>query len=107
MTQALPRIAVMGAGSLGCFFGGRLALAGAPVTLIGRSTNIDAISRNGLIVESGGATQTAKLDATTDAATVRGAKLVLVCVKSADTDTAAAALAPYLDPNAVLVSLQN
>ena len=105
--MSLPKIAVMGAGSLGCLFGGRLALAGAHVTLIGRSTNIDTIARNGLLVESGGATQTAKLDATIDAAAARGAKLVLICVKSADTDSAATALATHLDADAVLVSLQN
>jgi 2-dehydropantoate 2-reductase len=96
----------MGAGSLGCFFGARLALAGASVTLIGR-TNVDAIASNGLVFESGGATQTVRLNAATDPGAARGARLVLVCVKSADTGSAAAALAPHLDPDTVLVSLQN
>jgi 2-dehydropantoate 2-reductase len=107
MTIILPRIAVMGAGSLGCFFGGKLALAGAQVSLIGRSANVEAIAHNGLVFESGGNTQTVQLNATIDASAARGARLVLVCVKSADTDSAAAALAPHLDPGAALVSLQN
>jgi 2-dehydropantoate 2-reductase len=102
-----PRIAVMGAGALGCYFGGRLAQSGAKVTLIGRQSHVDAIRRDGLILESGGTKTAIPLDATTEVSGVRDAGLVLVCVKSADTESAAKAIAPHLAKDAILVSLQN
>ena len=48
--NALPRIAVLGAGAVGCYFGGMLARAGAPVTLIGRPLHVEALSLNGSIL---------------------------------------------------------
>jgi 2-dehydropantoate 2-reductase len=101
------QVAVMGAGALGCYFGGRLAQSGARVTLIGRAGHVDAIRRNGLLLESGGRTVAIPLEASTEASAVRDATLVLVCVKSADTQSAARAIAPHLARDAVLVSLQN
>ena len=50
--DAWPRVAVMGAGAVGCYFGGMLARAGAPVTLIGRARQMEAIQRDGLFLES-------------------------------------------------------
>jgi 2-dehydropantoate 2-reductase len=100
-------IAVMGAGALGCYFGGRLAQSGAKVTLIGRPAHVEAIKRDGLILESGGKTTAIPLEATTEPSGVRDATLVLVCVKSADTESAAKAIAPHLAKEAILVSLQN
>ena len=97
----------MGAGALGCYFGGRLAQSGAKVTLIARPANVEAIKRDGLILESGGTKTAIRLDATTEPSGVRDAQLVLVCVKSADTESAAKAIAPYLAKDAILVSLQN
>jgi hypothetical protein len=47
-----PRIAVMGAGAVGCYFGGMLARAGAPVMLIGRPRHVEALTRKGLFPES-------------------------------------------------------
>jgi 2-dehydropantoate 2-reductase len=97
----------MGAGALGCYFGGRLAQSGAKVTLIARQSHVDAIKRDGLILESGGTKTAIPLDATTEPSGVRDASLVLVCVKSADTESAAKAIAPHLAKDAILVSLQN
>jgi 2-dehydropantoate 2-reductase len=45
------RVAVIGAGAVGCYFGGMLARAGMPVTLIGRSSHVDAINKDGLFLE--------------------------------------------------------
>src|ERR1700722_13725287 len=87
-------VAVVGAGALGCLYGGMLARAGAPVTLIGRASHVSAIRGNGLRFESRGRTEAIALTATEDMAAVRGAKLVLFCVKSTDTDAAAGAMAP-------------
>ena len=47
-TTSWPRVAVMGAGAVGGYYGGMLAQAGAPVTMIGRPTHVDAINRDGL-----------------------------------------------------------
>jgi 2-dehydropantoate 2-reductase len=100
-------VTVVGAGVLVCLFGGMLARAGAQVTLIGRASHVAAIRRDGLRFESRGATTRIPLVATEDMAAVGGARLVLFCVKSADTDAAAGAMAPHLGRDAVVVSLQN
>ena len=97
----------MGAGALGSYFGGLLARAGSDVTLIGRAAHVAAIGQNGLLLEAGGSKQSIRVNATTEANGVRGAQLVLLCVKSADTDNAAAAIAPHLAPDAIVLSLQN
>ena len=100
-------IAVMGAGAVGCYFGGLLARAGAPVTLIGRPHHVEAINRDGLFVESLHFRQHIPVSASTDVAAVRGAQVVLLCVKSPDTEDAARALAPHLASGTIVVSLQN
>ena len=100
-------VAVMGAGAVGAWYGGRLALAGTPVTLIGRARHVAAIQRDGLVLEHAGGSDTVHVRAATDASAVRDADVVLVCVKSHDTRDAAAAMRPHLRPDAVVVSLQN
>ncbi|MBX3614148.1 MAG: 2-dehydropantoate 2-reductase [Burkholderiaceae bacterium] len=102
-----PRVAVYGAGAVGCFFGAKLAEAGAPVTLIGRAAHVEAIRRDGLLFDSPGATRRVRIAADTGPEAVREADLVLFCVKTRDTADAAGALAPLLRADAVLVSLQN
>jgi 2-dehydropantoate 2-reductase len=98
---------VLGAGAVGCYYGGLLARAGNPVTLVGRPAHVEAIGRDGLVIEWADRRETIRVDATTDVAAVRDAGVVLVCVKSPDTDAAARSLRPHLAPDAVLVSLQN
>ena len=102
-----PRTAVFGAGAVGCFFGAKLAEAGAPVTLIGRAAHVEAIRRDGLLFDSPGATRRIRIAADTGPDSVRDAELVLFCVKARDTGAAARALAPLLCPDAIVVSLQN
>jgi len=101
------KIAVMGAGAVGCYYGGMLARAGHGVVLIGRPAHVEALRRDGLSMD----TQTFKarvaIAASTDASGVEGAQVVLCCVKSSDTEIAARHMAPYLDPGAVVLSLQN
>jgi 2-dehydropantoate 2-reductase len=100
-------IAVVGAGALGSYFGGLLARAGRKVTLIGRASHVDAINRDGLLLQRFDAAERIAVSATTDIAAVRDARLVLFSVKSLDTETAAAAMAPHLARDAVVLSLQN
>jgi 2-dehydropantoate 2-reductase len=101
------RVAVLGAGAVGCYYGGMLARAGHPVVLIGRPVHVDAITKSGLRFETKAFSETVKTEASTSPEAVRGAKLVLFCVKSTDTEIAAAQIAPHLDPDAVVVNLQN
>ena len=105
------RIVVYGAGGIGCYVGGRLAAAGADVTLIGRQRLADELAEHGLhLTDYLGAdlrvpAEQIRFETTPDAAAE--ADLVLVTVKSAATATAADELAAVLKPGAVVVSFQN
>ena len=101
------KIAVMGAGAVGCYYGGMLARAGEDVTFIGRPSHIDAINRDGLLLETRDFNERIAASASTDAAAVAGTRLVLFCVKSTATDEAARAIAPHLAPDALVLGLQN
>jgi 2-dehydropantoate 2-reductase len=97
----------MGAGAVGCYYGAMLALAGHEVRLVGRPLHVDAMRGRGLRLETQSQDRFVPVEASTDAAFLRGAEVVLFCVKSTDTESAAAALAPHLERNAVVLSLQN
>jgi len=101
------RVAVMGAGAVGCYYGGLLARAGHAVTLIGRAPHVEAIQRAGLRLETRSFDEHVAAAASTDPAAAANAELVLCCVKSTDTEEAAAQLAPQLARGAVVLSLQN
>jgi len=101
------RVAVVGAGAVGCWYGGMLARAGVAVTLVGRPRHVEAMRRDGLRLQSAGYDEHVRVEAATDVAAAAGATLVLVCVKSTDTDAIALQLAPQLAPGAVVLSLQN
>ena len=103
----MAQIAVMGAGAVGCYYGGMLARAGHTVTLIGRQQHVDAILRDGLLLETQAFTEHVPLRASTDPGAVAGATLVLFCVKSTDTESAAALLRPHLLPGTLVLTLQN
>jgi 2-dehydropantoate 2-reductase len=98
---------VVGAGAVGCYFGGLLARAGAPVTLIGRAHHVEAMTRDGLSIESLNWQQQIPVSAATDIEAAREAAIVLLCVKTLDTEAAAKLLVPQLAAGAVVVSLQN
>ena len=104
---ALGRVAVMGAGAVGSFYGALLARAGHAVTLIGRPAHVQAIERDGLRLEMAQQTHTVPVRASSDPAAIAGAYLVLCCVKSGDTEAAAQQMAPYLRADTLLMSLQN
>jgi 2-dehydropantoate 2-reductase len=103
----LGRIAVMGAGAVGCYYGGMLARAGHPVTLIGRPQHVQAMRQSGLRLQTQSFDERYPVTASEEPSALRGAKLVLFSVKSPDTEAAGALIAPHLDPDAVLLSLQN
>jgi 2-dehydropantoate 2-reductase len=101
------RVAVLGAGAVGCYFGGMLARAGAPVTLIGRAQHVAALVRDGLWLESLHFQARVPVSASVAVEAAGDAGLVLVCVKTPDTEEAAQSLAPHLARGAVVLSLQN
>ena len=103
----MAKIAVMGAGAVGCYYGGMLARAGHDVTLIGRPNHVDAIQRDGLLLDTQSFKEQVRLQASTEPSAVAGATLVLFCVKSTDTESAAAAIRPHLLPGVLVLSLQN
>ena len=91
------KVAVMGAGAVGSFFGAMLARAGHAVTLIGRPAHVQAIQRDGLQLQMGGQ-RTPCGGRQHRTGGVPGADLVLFCVKSADTEAVARQMAPLLEP---------
>jgi 2-dehydropantoate 2-reductase len=101
------KIAVMGAGAVGCYYGGVLARAGNDVVLIGRPRHVEAIERQGLRLEAQTFDENIRVSASTEESAVQSAQLVLFCVKSTDTESGAAAIKPHLTPDAVVLSLQN
>ena len=101
------RVAVMGAGAVGSYFGGMLARAGVDVTLIGRPAHVEAIRRDGLLLDTTTFRERVRVNASTDPAAVANADFVLFCVKTTDTEIASRTLAPHLAPGAITVSLQN
>jgi 2-dehydropantoate 2-reductase len=101
------KTAILGAGAVGCFYGGMLARAGREVVLIGRPQHVEAIRRDGLRMETLSFDEQVKVTARCDAGGITGADMVLCCVKSTDTTVAAAEMAPHLAPGAIVLSLQN
>jgi len=101
------KIAVMGAGAVGCYYGGMLARAGHEVVLIGRPQHVEAIRRDGLLLDTQAFQAHVRLAASTEADAVRDAELVLFCVKSTETESAAAAMRPHLERDALILTLQN
>ncbi len=104
---------VLGAGAIGCYLGGRLALGGQSVTLVGRPRVVDALAVDGLTVTDldgfnahVDATRL-RLAASLREATLDGDTVVLLCVKGGATEAAARDMAQVCRPGTTVVSLQN
>lgn len=108
MAVATPlKVTVMGAGAVGCYFGGMLARAGHEVTLVARPQHVQAIRRDGLRMETKTFDEQVRLRAVDDAAEAGDADLVLFCVKSMDTEAAGRQIKPFLRPDTLVLCLQN
>ena len=109
--ESWPRVVVVGPGGVGAYFGGMLARAGAPVTMLGRpggqSPHLVAIARHGLRLETLTFDERVPVETATSAKIVATAELVLFCVKALDTDEAARTIAPHISDDAVVIDLQN
>jgi 2-dehydropantoate 2-reductase len=102
-------ICIVGAGSIGCYVGGRLAAAGADVAFVGRQRLADEVGAHGLRVTDyrGADVYVERPRFGTDLSAAAEADLVLVCVKSDATAGVADELAAVLRPDALVISLQN
>ena len=102
------RIAVIGAGGVGGYFGGKLAQAGHDVTFVARGRHLAALRERGLVVESGAGNATIRTATfTDDVAHIGPCDVVMLCVKLWDVETVAPQLAPLLAEGGVAIPFQN
>ena len=101
------RIAVMGSGGLGGYFGARLALGGAEVHFIARGQHLQALRSEGLCIEGPEPMQLPQVNATDDARAVGVVDVALLCVKLWDTEAALEQMRPLVGPQTAIVSFQN
>jgi 2-dehydropantoate 2-reductase len=102
------RIAVVGAGGVGGYFGARLAAAGAEVHFLARGAHLDAMRARGLRLESPkGNLHLPHVNVTADAATIGPCDIVLFCVKLYDIERATASLPPLIGPDTIVLPFQN
>ena len=102
------RIAIVGAGAMGCWFGARLAAAGQAVVLVDRSAEeARHLSTEGVRVHRGDNLETVAVAATSDPAAVEAAELVLVCVKAHQTREALTTVHALRRPDGRVLTLQN
>jgi 2-dehydropantoate 2-reductase len=107
MEMKWPKVAVVGAGAVGGYFGGMLARAGAPVVMIGRPSFVEAVKHSGLRIDSYLFQETVHPQASVSLEAAAGADVVLFCVKTTDTGSASKQLARILRPDSLVMSLQN
>jgi len=106
-TKAKPKVAVVGTGAVGGYFGGMLLRAGVPVLMIGRSPFVEAVRRSGLYLDTTKFQETVHPEVSTELSSVAGCDIILFCVKTTDSAEVSKRLAPHLYPDAAVVSLQN
>src|SRR5262245_31799567 len=102
------RIAIMGSGGVGGYFGGRLAAAGADVAFIARGAHLEALRAHGLRIRSPkGDVHVPRVTATDDPAAIGPVDVVMFTVKLYDTAAAASLLPPLIGPDTVVLPFQN
>jgi 2-dehydropantoate 2-reductase len=106
-TREWPRIAVVGAGAVGGYFGAMFARAGAPTVFVGRKHFADAVNSKGLVLDKLHGQERIRATATVEMSAVRDCPLILFCVKANDTSVTARQMAPFVRPDATVVCLQN
>lgn len=101
------KVAVLGAGAVGSFVGGMLALGGARVTLVAREKQVAAVNRDGLKLRVGGAERIVKDNLRAVTELDEAPELLLITVKSFSLEAALAGLQGKIGRDTVIVSLQN
>jgi 2-dehydropantoate 2-reductase len=105
--KAKVKVAVVGAGAVGGYFGGMLVRAGVPVVMIGRPAFVEAVKRSGLFLDTTQFKETVYPEVSTELDVVAGCDIVLFCVKATGTAAVSKRLAAHLTTGAIVVSLQN
>ncbi len=106
-TPSNQKIYVLGAGAVGCYFGGMLARTHHDVTFIARPERAQALNTSGLEMDCKKFHETVRVKASSDLSTLKDADLVLLSVKSLDTERTLAEVKSVLPSKAVILSLQN
>ena len=103
------KIAIMGSGGVGGFYGGRLAHAGCDVTFVARGAHLKAMREGGLTIENEaqGNIHLPRVKVVEDSATIGQVDLVIIAVKLWDTESAARAVKPIVGSASAILSLQN
>ena len=102
------KIAILGSGGLGGYFGGRLAAAGVDVAFIARGAHLAALRTHGLRIDSPkGNLHLPRVNATDDVTTVGPVDAVFFAVKRYDTESATPLLPPLIGPDTVVIPFQN
>src|SRR5215472_9796221 len=101
------KVAVLGSGGIGGYYGARLANAGHDVSFIARGAHLEAMQSRGLTVRTPEGESTIMVVAAADTTRLGPVDLVLFCVKSFDTEPAARALKPLLMSDTTVLTLQN
>lgn len=107
MMSAFKKIYVLGAGAVGCFFGGMLARAGNDVTLVARPDRARAINQLGLELDCKTFQEVVRIKASSDLTLLADADLILLSVKSPDTEKLVREISSIVPSQAVILSLQN
>lgn len=108
MGAPAPRVAIVGAGAMGCLFGALLAAAGVDVLLVDVAERlVETIRREGVTVTRDGIATTIPVDATTDPASHSPVSAAIVLVKGYHTASASTLMRPLVGPDTVIASLQN
>ena len=106
-----PKVAILGAGSIGCFVGGAWAAAGIPVTFIGRPKLSKDVDAHGLTLSDYSGWQAhlppGEVDYRCGPEALEDAKIIALCVKSGDTSSAADDIAEHATPGCTIISFQN
>ncbi len=101
------KIAIMGSGGLGGYYGARLQAGGNDVTFIARGAQLKALRENGIALEGDRAIHLPKVKATDDPSTIGKVDIVIFTVKLRDTESAARQMLPVIGPDTGIISLQN
>ena len=101
------KIAIMGSGAIGCYYGAMLQNGGADVAFIARGPTLAALRQNGVQIEGVKPLHLPKVNATDDPASIGKVDMVIFSVKLRDTENAARQMLPFIGPDTGIISLQN
>ena len=101
------RIAVMGSGGLGGFFGARLCEGGSDVRFVARGKHLQAMRNGGLRIEGPSAVHIPRVNATDDPGEIGVVDVVMLCVKLWDTEAALQQIRPLVGADTTIISFQN